>query len=81
VRPRRARGGGGLEALAQLRARSVDAELPTGLGVDEAELAHVRQRLLAWVADLDGEHVMAACELEQRQAPVARPAKVRRRWR
>ena len=70
-------GGGGLEALAQLRARSVDAELPTGLGIDEAELAHVRQRLLARVADLDREHVMPAGELEQRQAPVARAAKVR----
>ena len=65
-----------LEPLAQPRARGVDAELPPGLGIDEAELAHVRQRLLARVADLDGEHVMAAGELEQRQAPVARPAKV-----
>ena len=64
------------EALAQLRVRGVDAELAAGLGIDEPELADVRQRLLARVADLDREHVVAARELEQRRAPVARAAEV-----
>ena len=45
------RGGGG-EALAQLRAAGVDAQLAARLRVDEEELAHVRQLLLAGIADL-----------------------------
>ena len=40
---------------AQPRAARVDAELAAGLGVDEPELADVRQLLLARVADLDGD--------------------------
>ena len=45
-------------------------------GIDEPELARVRQLLLARVADLDGDDVVAAGELEQRPAPVVRPAEV-----
>ena len=69
------RGGVG-EAVAELLAAGVDAELSAGLGVDEPELAGVRQLLLARVADLDRDDVVAAGELEQRPAPVARPAEV-----
>ena len=69
-------GRGGGEALAQPGAGRVDAQLASGLGIDEPELAHVRQRLLARIADLDREHVVAAGELEQRRPPVARAAEV-----
>src|SRR5262249_25421150 len=68
------RGGG--EARTQLGAARVDAELPTGLRVDEPQLAGVRQLLLAGIADLDGDHLMAAGELEQRLAPVTRSSEV-----
>ena len=47
-----------------------------GLGIDEPEVAGVRKLLLARIADLDGDHVVAAGELEQRAAPVERPAEV-----
>ena len=69
-------GGGGGEAGAELRVPGVDAELPAGLRVDEPELAGVRQLLLARVADLDGEDVVPAGELEHRPAPVERAAEV-----
>ena len=69
----RRRGG---EALAQAAVARVDAELAAGLRIDEPELADVRQLLLARVADLDRDHVVTAGELEQRPAPVARPAEV-----
>src|SRR5581483_641621 len=69
-------GRGGREARAQPGVARVDAELSPCLGIDEPELACVRQLLLARVADLDGEHVVGAGELEQGLAPVARPAEV-----
>ncbi len=69
-------GGGGGEPGAELRVPRVDAELPAGLGVDEPELTGIRQLLLARVADLDGEDVVAAGELEHRPAPVERAAEV-----
>ena len=64
------------EAAAQLGAARVDAELASRLRVDEPELARVRQLLLARVADLDGDDVVAAGELQQRPAPVVRAAEV-----
>ncbi len=46
-------GRGGREALAQPAVARVDAELASGLGVDEAQLADIGELLLARVADLD----------------------------
>ena len=77
ARPRTLGGGGLGEAAAELRVARVDAQLAPGLGVDEPELARVRQLLLARVADLDGDDVVAAGELEHRPAPVVRAAEVR----
>jgi hypothetical protein len=70
-------GGAGREALAQAPPRGVDANLPTGLGVDEPEVADRRQRLLARVPDLDGDDLVTTGQLEQRAAPVARAPQVR----
>src|SRR5712691_5152444 len=64
------------EALAQPLAAGVDAELSARLGVDEPQLADVGKLLLALIADLDRDHVVAAGELEQRAAPVERAAEV-----
>ena len=58
-------------------AARVDAELLARLGIDEPEVADVRQLLLARVADLDRDHLVPARQLEQRAAPVERPAEVR----
>ena len=69
-------GSGRRKPRAKARAASVDAQLPPRLGVDEPERPGVRQLLLARIADLDRDDVMAAGELEQRSAPVARTAKV-----
>ena len=69
--------GGGGEALAQARAARVDAELAAGLRVDEPAARPRRQLLLARVADLDRDDVVAGGELDQRRTPVARPAEVR----
>ena len=55
----------------------VDAELATRLRIDEPELAHARQLLLARVADLDCDHVVAAGEVDQGATPVQGPAEVR----
>ena len=52
-------GGRGGEPLAQRGAARVDAHLPARLGVDEPQLSDVGQLLLARVADLDGEDVVA----------------------
>ena len=64
------------EAPAKRLAARVDADLPPGLRIDEPDLADVRELLLAWVANLDRDHVMAAQQLKQRLAPVERAAKV-----
>src|SRR5205085_8730177 len=64
------------EPGAQLRAPRVDPELPAGLGVDEPELAHVRELLLARIADLDRDDVVPPREREQRPPPVERAAEV-----
>ena len=58
-------------------ARRVDSQLAPGLGIDEAEGPHARERLLSWVADLHGDDVVAPGKREQRAAPVTRPAEVR----
>ena len=68
-------------AAAANRARSLASRVSTrsclpGLGVDEVELAEVGELLLARVTDLDGDDVVAAGEVEQRAAPVDRPAEV-----
>ena len=44
----------------RLRGARVDAELAPGLGVDQPQVAHGGQLLLARVADLDRDHVVAA---------------------
>ena len=67
---------GGREPRPQPRAAGIDPELPPRLGIDEPELAHVRQLLLARVADLDRDDVVPAGEREERPAPVERAAKV-----
>ena len=69
------------ESLAEAAAARVDAELPPGLRIDEVEEADVRQLLLAWVPDLDGDDVMVPGELEQRLAasPADRGSPRRRR--
>ena len=60
-----------------LRLVRVDAQLAAGLGVDEPQVADGGQLLLARVAHLERDHVMAVQQAQQRLAPVARPAKVR----
>src|SRR5690349_7929870 len=48
--------GGGLgEPGAKRRGARIDADLAAGLGVDEGEVADVRQLVLARIADLDDE--------------------------
>ena len=64
------------EALAETTAARVDAELPSGLGIDEPEEPDVGQLLLARIADLDGDDVVVPRELEQRPPPLAVAAKV-----
>ena len=62
------------------RSRSVPTRCRPGprgrLGVDEGELADVRQVVLARVADLDGEHRVALGDGAQLRQPVARAAEV-----
>ena len=71
-------GSGGLGVpRPQALARGVNSELSARFRVDEPERAHAGQRLLARIADLDGDHVMTACQPEQWSAPVPRPAEVR----
>ena len=69
------RGGPG-EALAHAARARVDLDLAAGLRVDEPQVAHRRQRLLARVAHLDGEHAVAGAERAQRAFPVALAAEV-----
>ena len=69
-------GRAGGEALADLAAVRVDAQLAPGLGVDEPQVADRGQLLLARVAHLERDHVMAVQQPQQRLAPVARAAEV-----
>ena len=69
------RGGGG-KPLAQLPVARVDAQLPARLGVDEPELPHVGQLLLARIADLDRECRVACRDAKERHTPVAAAAEV-----
>jgi hypothetical protein len=62
-------------ASAAKRARSLalrvsTRQLTSRLGIDQRQVADVRQRLLARVADLDRDDVVAAREVEHRPAPV-----------
>ena len=68
--------GGESEPRPQLGAPCVHSELPTGLGIDEPELAGVGQLLLPWILDLHRDHVVAARELEQGLPPVEWATKV-----
>src|SRR5262245_19191028 len=70
-------GGRGREAGAQLRIAGIDPELPPGLRVDAPELTGVWKLLLSGIADLDGDDVVAAGQVEKRTAPVERPPEVR----
>src|SRR5204862_786832 len=65
------------EALAQRAAARVDANLASGLRIDEPEVAQVGQLLLARIADLDREYLVSAHHLEAGLAPVERAAEVR----
>ena len=65
-----------VEALPELAAAGVDAQLPSRLGIDEPEVADVGQLLLPRVTDLHGDDVVARRELEQPRPPVARAAEV-----
>ena len=71
------RGCGGREAAAEVCAARVDAQLPSRLGINEPELAGVGELLLPRVANLDGDDIVAAGELEERPAPVLGAAEVR----
>ena len=74
---RRSCGGRGREVRAQAGRSSVSTlSCRPVSGIDEPQLAELRELLLAGVADLDRHHVMAAAEHEQRPAPVARAAEV-----
>ena len=64
------------KALTQRAAAGVDSDLPPGLRVDEPQVAHVGQLLLARIADLDRQHLVATHHFEQRLAPVERSAEV-----
>ena len=57
-------GGSDGESLPKAAAARVDAKLAARLGIHEVEKADVRQLLLTWVPDLDGDHVMVPGELE-----------------
>ncbi len=63
-------------AVAQALAARVDAHLLARLGVDQRQLAGVLEGLLARVAHLDHEHVVACGEARERDQPVARAAQV-----
>src|SRR5439155_6605852 len=65
------------KAPAQLAAARVDANLASRLGVDEPQLADVRELLFTGVADLDREDLVATEQLEQRAPPVERAPEVR----
>jgi hypothetical protein len=70
-------GGGRLrEALADPAAVRVHAELAPGLGIGEPEVADGRELHLTRIADLDGEHAVAATQRSQGRLPVAVAAEV-----
>jgi len=71
------RGGGRREPLPQLAAPRVDAQLASGLRIDEPQEPDVGELLLARVADLDGDDVVPSGEVEQRAPPVPRATEVR----
>ena len=54
----------------------VHAHLVAGVRIDEHQLARILERLLARIAHLDHQHVMAGGESCQRHRPVARTAQV-----
>src|SRR5581483_5835600 len=64
-------------ARAQPCATRVDANVASGLGVDQPQLADVGELLLARVTDLDCDHLVTSGQLKQRLAPVAWAAEVR----
>src|SRR6266404_4217074 len=65
------------ETLPQAPVSCVHAQLTARFRVDQAKLTDIGKLLLAWIANLDGQHGMAAGEPQQRRPPVERPAKVR----
>ena len=65
------------EALAKSTAASVDAELATGLWIDQPEQTDVRKLLLTWIANLDCDDVVSPRHLEERSPPVTRATEVR----
>ena len=56
-------GGTSFKSLSKLLAPSVDADLPPRLWIDEPQVADVRQRLFARIANLDSRDVMPVSEL------------------
>jgi hypothetical protein len=64
------------ESLTQAGAAGVDPKLLPCLRIDKPEVADFGKLLLAWVADLDREHVVTPGEREKRPPPVERPAEV-----
>ena len=65
------------EPVAEVRRRGVDADGPAGLGVDEVELADVRELVLTRVADLHDQDAVALGDAAQLRPPVERSAEVR----
>ena len=62
------------EALAQLPAVRVDAELPARLGVDQPEVSDIRQLLLSLFANLDRYYVVTRGEVKPAlKTPTAHP--------
>ena len=64
------------EPVPEAPRRRVDANLAAGLGVDQGELAEVRQLAFTRIADLDREDVMSRGERREGSLPIARTAKV-----
>ena len=66
---------GGGEPLAQRRARGVDLDERTRLGIDQREVADGGQVHLARVADLDRVHGVAGAQRAERAHPASAPRK------
>src|SRR6187200_2443894 len=64
------------EPLAERARRGVHADLAARFPVDEGEVADVGQDVLARIADLDDEDVVACGGGREGQLPVARAAKI-----